>query len=124
MVTAEEIRARIQAADEKRIVLRAERATSVAELHRQVAEKTAELAALTVALGDATRGALEVMSVDELAEFADVPRAELAGSGRPRAGGRRSTSSGRGRGRKSPTKVAPGPVPSDAGASSSPAVGE
>ena len=77
MVTAEEIRARILAADEKRIALRTERATSVADLHQQVADKRAELAALSEALSDATRAALEVMSVDELVEFSDLPRSEL-----------------------------------------------
>jgi len=123
MVAADEIRARIQAADEKRIALRTERATSVAELHQQVADKTAELTALTTALRDATRSALEVMSVEELAEFADVPRAELADAGRPRTGGNRSTPSIRSR-RKSATKAAPAPVASGAEVSDSPAAGE
>lgn len=108
MVTADEIRARIQAADEKRIVLRAERATRVAELHQQVADKQSELAALTAALSDATRNALEVMSIDELAEFADLPRTELTDSRRPRAGAARPSSARR-RGKKGPAKSAPVP---------------
>jgi hypothetical protein len=112
MVTANEIRARIQAADEKRIALRTERATSVAELHQQVADKTAELAALTAALSDATRSALEVMSVDELAEFADVPRAELTGLDRSRPAAKR-TGNGRSRGRKAAARTAPVPVSND-----------
>lgn len=118
MVTADQIRARIQAADEKRIVLRAEWATSVAELHQQVADKQAELAALTAALGDATRNALEVMSVDELAEFADLPRTELTDSRRPRAGAARPGSTRR-RGKKGTTKSAPVPDSDAASASAS-----
>lgn len=108
MVTAEEIRARILAADEKRIALRTERATSVADLHQQVADKRAELAALSEALGDATRAALEVMSVDELAEFSDLPRSELGdtAAGRARTGRKKSTVR---RTRKPPERTAPIP---------------
>lgn len=108
MVTAEEIRARILAADEKRIALRTERATSVADLHQQVADKRAELAALSEALGDATRAALEVMSVDELAEFSDLPRSELGdtAAGRARTGRKKSTVR---RTRKPTEKTAPIP---------------
>lgn len=117
MVTADEIRARILAADEKRIALRTERATSVADLHQQVADKRAELAALSEALSDATRAALEVMSVDELAEFADLPRSELGDAGgRARAGRRKSAAR---RTRKSAEKTAPIPDVTSAAASTS-----
>ncbi len=116
MVTADEIRARILAADEKRIALRTERATSVADLHQQVADKRAELAALSEALSDATRAALEVMSVDELAEFADLPRSELgdAGGGRARTGRRKSAAR---RTRRPAEKTAPIPDVTSAAAS-------
>ena len=108
MVTADEIRARILAADEKRIALRTERATSVADLHQQVADKRAELAALAEALSDATRAALEVMSVDELAEFADLPRSELGDTGGGRSRTRRTRSVAK-RSRKPAEKTAPIP---------------
>ena len=108
MVTAEEIRARILAADEKRIALRTERATSVADLHQQVADKRAELAALSEALSDATRAALEVMSVDELAEFSDLPRSELGDTGTSRSRTRRTKSVAK-RSRKPTEKTAPIP---------------
>ena len=108
MVTADEIRARILAADEKRIALRTERATSVADLHQQVADKRAELTALTEALSDATRAALEVMSVDELAEFADLPRTEIGDTGTSRSRTRRTRSSAK-RSRKPAEKTAPIP---------------
>lgn len=118
MVTADEIRARILAADEKRIALRTERATSVADLHQQVADKRTELAALSEALSDATRAALEVMSVDELAEFADLPRSELSdtGGGRARTGRRKSTTR---RTRKPAEKTAPIPDVTGTAASTS-----
>lgn len=109
MVTADEIRARILAADEKRIALRTERATSVADLHQQVADKKVELASLTEALSDATRTALEVMSVDELAEFADLPRSELGDTGTGRARATRKKSTAR-RTRKPADKTAPIPA--------------
>ncbi len=119
MVTADEIRARILAADEKRIALRTERATSVADLHQQVADKKAELASLTEALGDATRTALEVMSVDELAEFADLPRSEISDTGHGRARAARKKSTARRTRRRPAEKTAPIPEVTSTTASAS-----
>lgn len=85
MVTVDEIRARVQAADEARIAVRAERAAEVAGKHNQLIELRAALANGEAAFKTSTAAALEVMSVDELAEFSGVPKGDVQGQAAPKA---------------------------------------
>lgn len=83
MVTADEIRARVKAADEARIANRADRAATVADVYSRRAEVLAELERIETQLTASVRSATEVMTFDELVTFVDVPR---AGLGSKRAG--------------------------------------
>lgn len=78
MTTADEIRARVKAADEARIESRADRAAAVAEAHGRRAVARATLDQLDTDLTAAVRAAAEVMTLDELVDFAGVPRSDLA----------------------------------------------
>lgn len=77
MVSIEEVRARVQAAAQRQIQARAERAGEVAQAWQEVATKRAELDVVTVTLASAVKSALEVMNPDELAEFAGVPKSDV-----------------------------------------------
>ena len=79
MSTAAEVRARVQKADEARLEARAQRAAAVAEVHGRRAALLAELAHLDAELDTSVREAFAVMTLDELVEFADVPRADVRG---------------------------------------------
>jgi hypothetical protein len=79
MSTAEEVRARVQKADEARIESRAQRAAAVADVHGRRAAVLAELAQLDAELDSSVRDAFAVMTLDELVEFAGVPRADVRG---------------------------------------------
>jgi uncharacterized small protein (DUF1192 family) len=79
MTTAEQVRARVQKADEARIESRAQRAATVAEIHGRRAAVLAELARLDAELDTSVREAFAVMTLDELVEFAGVPRADVRG---------------------------------------------
>lgn len=83
MATSEEIRARVKAADEARISVRADRAALVAEIHGRRAAALQELKTIEIDFAASVRAAAEVMSVDELAEFSLVPRTELPVKPRP-----------------------------------------
>lgn len=77
MATADEIRARVKTADEARIASRADRAAAVAEVHGRRAAALTELERIEADLTTAVRSATEVMTLDELIAFADVPRTDL-----------------------------------------------
>lgn len=79
MSTAEEVRARVQKADQARLETRAQRAAAVAEVHGRRASLLAELAQLDAELDTCVREAFAVMTLDELVEFAGVPRADVRG---------------------------------------------
>lgn len=116
MVTVDEIRARVQAADEARIAVRAERAADVAGKHNQLTELRAALADGEAAFKASAAAALEVMSVDELAEFAGVPKGDVQGQTVPKttAVKARSTRSRKKPARQSETGAVPTPrVPAD-----------
>lgn len=85
MVTVDEIRARVQAADEARIAVRVERAADAASKYHRLAELRAALAEGEAAFRASSEAALEVMSVDELAEFCGVPKREVPTHATPRA---------------------------------------
>ena len=104
MSTAEEVRARVQKADEARIESRAQRAAAVADVHGRRAAVLAELAQLDAQLDSSVRDAFAVMTLDELVEFAGVPRADVRGKGPASATGVKAGSTKR-RGRPT-TKTA------------------
>ena len=79
MVTADEIKARVKAADEARIASRADRAAAVAEAHSRRAAALTELKRVEAELTAAVNAATEVMTFDELVAFSDVPRTDLPG---------------------------------------------
>ncbi len=79
MTTAEEVRARVRKADEARLESRAQPAAAVAEVHGRRAALLTQLAQLDAELDTVVREAFAVMTLDELVEFAGVPRADLRG---------------------------------------------
>jgi len=79
MSTADEIRARVKKADEARIENRADRAATVADVHGRRAALLTQLAELDAELGTSVRDALQVMTLDELVDFAGVPRTDVHG---------------------------------------------
>lgn len=78
MVTTEEIERRVEEADAARSAKRAEAARRVGELVRQRTEVADKLSEIDRQLGDVLVGASDVIGVDELAKFTDVPAADLA----------------------------------------------
>lgn len=107
MSTAEEVRARVQKADEARIETRVQRAAAVAEVHARRTALLAELAQIDVELDTCVRDAFAVMTVDELVEFAGVPRADVRGKTLTSAAGVKARST-KPRGRPA-TKTPAGP---------------
>lgn len=77
MVTADDIRARVREADERRIKARGDRAADVADARAALASARAALVDAEAAFAQTVKSALDVMSATELAEFVDVPPAEL-----------------------------------------------
>lgn len=78
MPTAEEVAKRVADSDNARSVKRASAAKEVAELVVLRALAAEELARVEDKLGDALAAAQEVLTVDELARFTDVPAKVLA----------------------------------------------
>ena len=117
MSTAAEVRARVQKADEARLETRAERAAAVAEVHGRRAALLAELAQVDAELDTSVREAFAVMTLDELVEFADVPRADVRGKALVSATGVKARST-KPRGR--PAKKAVAGVPASGGAPAGP----
>lgn len=77
MVSIDEVRVRVQAAAQRQIQTRAERAGEVAQAWQEVTTKRAELDTATDTMASAVKSALEVMNPDELAEFAEVPKSDV-----------------------------------------------
>lgn len=77
MLTAEEIERRVEQADTARSAKRAAAAQQVGALAQRRAAIAAQLADIEAQLGDVLAGAQEVMDMDELAEFTEVPAADL-----------------------------------------------
>lgn len=77
MATAEEIEHRVEQADTARSAKRAAAAQQVGALAQRRAAIAEQLADIEGQLGDVLAAALEVMSIDELATFTDVPAADL-----------------------------------------------
>lgn len=77
MVTASEIRARVEAADRARIEARATAAERVLTAVQQRDEIAAKLSSADAAIGAAIAEASSVMTLDELADFMGRPLREL-----------------------------------------------
>ena len=78
VVTAEDIRARVREADERRIEDRGNRAAEVAGAHTDLTVARSALADAEARFAQTVKAALDVMSPGELAEFVGLPQGELA----------------------------------------------
>ena len=96
MVTADEIRKRVEAADRARVQSRADAPAAIATAVEQRTKVRAELAELEAAIATQVKASEAVMSLDELAEFTGIPETELRADGR-RAGESRSRRTARGK---------------------------
>ena len=81
MVTADEIRQRVEQADQARLHARVDAAARIAELVVQRAKARTDLAALEANTAAQIEAAGAVMTVDELAGFTGIPIAELRVNG-------------------------------------------
>jgi hypothetical protein len=98
MVTVDEIRARVEAADKLRIQARADAAANVAEGAERRATVARELAELDAALAADVAAAEKVMTMVELVDFTGLSEHDLAGAGaagRGRPSRRRAASGAR-----------------------------
>ena len=98
MVTAEEIRARVEEADKARISQRADAAARVAESVRRRAELAAALAEQDAVVAGALADARSLLTDDELVEFtglspADLPDRSTKGGRRGSRGARKASTS-------------------------------
>ncbi|WP_246127720.1 hypothetical protein [Amycolatopsis rhizosphaerae] len=75
--TTDEIQRRVEEADTARSAKRSEAARQVGELAQRRAAVAAQLEDIERQLGDVLAGAQEVIDIDELARFTDVPAADL-----------------------------------------------
>ena len=81
MVTADEIRARVEAADRARIQARADTAAEIAADVERRTTVAAELAEIDASLTARIDAAAAVMTLAELAEFTGIPETELRAVG-------------------------------------------
>jgi hypothetical protein len=77
VATTEEIRRRIEEADTARSAKRAAAAQQVGELAQRRAALAVQLADIERELGDVLAAARDVIDINELARFTDVPAADL-----------------------------------------------
>ena len=77
MATTEEIQRRVEQADTARSAQRSAAAARVGELAARRAAIAEQLAAIERELGDVLAAAQDVIGIDELARFTDVPAADL-----------------------------------------------
>jgi hypothetical protein len=124
MVTADEIRKRVEAADRARVQSRADAAAAIATAVEQRTKVRAELAELEAAIDTQVKASEAVMSLAELAEFTGIPVTELRATGRGARSGKatRSTStrgrSARTAGRARTASTTASAVPLEAGGGS------
>jgi hypothetical protein len=88
MITTDEIERRVEKADADKSARRTAAAREVGELAHRRAALAEELAEVERKLGTVLAAAADVVGVEELAEFTDVPAADLARwltAGKPRA---------------------------------------
>ena len=107
MVTADEIRARVEAADRARIQARADTAAQIAADVERRTTVAAELAEIDASLTARIDAAAAVMTLAELAEFTGIPETELRAAGRHSGESRsRRTTRGKSPRAKSTTRAA------------------
>ena len=98
MVTTDEIRKRVEAADRARVQSRADAAAAIATAVEQRTKVRTELSELEASIAAQVKDAQAVMSLSELAEFTGIPVSELRTNGRgPRSKKSTRTTSPRGR---------------------------
>lgn len=88
MITTDEIERRVQKVDADKSARRTAAAREVGELARRRGVLADQLADVERKLGTVIAGAADVVDIHELAEFTDVPAADLTGwltAGKPRA---------------------------------------
>ena len=85
MVSTDEIRQRIEQADQARLRARVEAAENVATLVVERAQARTNLAGLEATAAAAIDAAGAVMTVDELAKFTGIPITELRVNGKAKA---------------------------------------
>ena len=78
MVTADEIRARVEAADKDRIQARADAAAKIAADVERRTKVRAELAEIDAAITAGLADAAAIMTLAELSAFTGIPEAELS----------------------------------------------
>jgi hypothetical protein len=88
MVTADEIRARVEAADQARIQARAEAAAMIAADVERRTKVRAELADIDAAITAGLAEAAAIMTLAELSAFTGIPEADLAPATSASNGGR------------------------------------
>ena len=108
MVTADEIRARVEAADRARIQARADTAAEIAADVERRTTVAAELAEIDASLTARIDAAAAVMTLAELAEFTGIPETELraVGSRTGESRSRRTAGGGKSQRGKSTTRAA------------------
>ena len=107
MVTADEIRTRVEAADRARIQARADAAAQIAADVERRTTVVAELAGIDASLTARIDAAAAVMTLAELAEFTGIPETELRSAGRHSGESRsRRTTRGKSQRGKSTTRAA------------------
>jgi len=125
MVTTDEIRQRVEAADRARVQSRADAAAAIATAVEQRTTLRAQLAELEASIATQVKDSAAVMTLEELAEFTGIPVGELRPAGRTTLSRKtgRSTSPRRGSARtatraRATTLAAPAPseAAGDAGA--------
>lgn len=95
MVTADEIRARVEVADKDRIQARADAAAKIAADIERRTKVRAELADIDTAIQAGLAESAAIMTLAELSEFTGIPEAELSppsstsSADRPRRSSRR-----------------------------------
>lgn len=77
MATTEEIESRVEEADSARSARRAAAATQVGELAQRRSAVAGQVSKIEAELGDVLVAAGDVIDVDELSRFTDVPAADL-----------------------------------------------
>lgn len=113
MVTAEEIRARVAAADKARIQARADAAARIAADIEKRAQVRAQLAEIDATITARLTAAAAIMTVAELSAFTGIPETELSPPPVPHTGGRHGRKTRRKPGgvRKTRPVVPTGPAP-------------
>src|SRR5664279_794863 len=119
MVTADEIRARVEVADRARIQARADAAAEIAADVERRTTVVAELAEIDASLTARIDAAAAVMTLAELAEFTGIPETELravgsrTGASRSRRTARSKSVRGKSTTRAALSRGAVAPLPAD-----------